>query len=254
MYDKRIPDATPETAAQARVLVVLGNRILANEGVNDGYGHVTIRNPENPQTFFMSASVSPEFVNLDDILEIGVDDAAVLTRTDKQPYGERFIHSEVFRLRPDVMAISHNHAPAAIVLSVVDVPVRPVSHMAGMFWAGVPYYDEYDTPNGTLGNTRAEGERIARRLGDKRACIMRGHGAVVVGESIAHCVMSAVALRDNCLAQAQAMLLSPGSIRAHPEDLAKAAMLKNFAANPLARGWAYWVNRARRAMPDIADL
>lgn len=245
--------ADAKTALEAKKQVVIGNRILANEGVNDGFGHVTVRNPENPQTFFMSASVSPEFVALDDILELDLS-GKVLTQTDKKPYGERFIHSEVFRLRRDVNAISHNHALPMLILSIADVPIQTVTHMGGMFFGGISYYDDYDVTNGTLGNTLEEGRRIAECLGKQRACVMRGHGTVVVGESIAHCMMSSIGLRDNCLAQIQALLLGGGKIHALSKALGSSAAQKNFAAVPLSRAWSYWAARAKKAMPDITNL
>jgi hypothetical protein len=56
------------------------------------------------------------------------------------------------------------------------------------------------------------------------------------------------------VAQAQAMMLDKGKLYYHSKAMAKAAMQKNFSANPLARGWTYWKVRAQKAMPDIADI
>src|SRR6201990_3719019 len=89
--------------------LVIANRILAREDVVDAYGHVSIRNPENPKHFFLSRSVSPELVERDDIVELGLDGQPV--RDEKRAlYLERFIHAAIYQSRPDVMSVVHAHA------------------------------------------------------------------------------------------------------------------------------------------------
>jgi len=244
--------ATAKTAQETKRLVVLGNRILACENILDSYGHVSMRNPENPTTFFQSRSLSPECVTIDDILEIDFE-GNIITKTGNSPYSERFIHSGIYRVREDVQAITHNHALPVIALSVADIPIQVVFHMGGIFYDGVPYYDAYDVSNGTLAITQDEGKRIARRLGNNRACVMRGHGAVVTGEGMSQCVLGAIYLRGNCLVQMQALSLSP-TIRPLSKEMAYRAGQLVFSKNSLQRGWDYFVARAKKTMPDIADL
>jgi HCOMODA/2-hydroxy-3-carboxy-muconic semialdehyde decarboxylase len=98
----------PRNAEEAIEQCVLGNRILANEDVVDGFGHVSVRNPENNATFFQSRSLSPEFVTKDDILEIDLD-GNVVTKTEMRPYGERIIHAAILKARADVNAVFHGH-------------------------------------------------------------------------------------------------------------------------------------------------
>jgi len=250
--DKARVATTAKTAQEAKRLVVIGNRILACEGILDSYGHVSMRNPENPTAFFQSRSLSPERVTIGDILEIDFE-GNVITQTNNSPYYERFIHSEIYRVREDVQAIVHNHALPIIALSVAEIPIQVVFHMGGIFYDGVPYYDAYDVSNGTLAITQEEGKRIARCLGKNRACVMRGHGAVVTGEGMSRCVLGAISLRDNCLVQMQALSLST-NIHPLSKELAYRAGQLALSENSLRRSWDYFVTRAQKAMPDIVDL
>jgi ribulose-5-phosphate 4-epimerase/fuculose-1-phosphate aldolase len=89
--------------------LVIANRILAREEVVDAYGHVSIRNPDNPKHFFLSRSVSPELVERDDIVELGLDGQPV--RDEKRAlYLERFIHAAIYEARPDIHSVVHAHA------------------------------------------------------------------------------------------------------------------------------------------------
>src|SRR3954462_1279271 len=97
--------------------LVIANRILANEGVVDAFGHVSIRSPDNPNRYFMSRSRAPELITADDLMEFTLDGEA----TDLQgrtPYGERMIHGAVYETRPEVNAVVHNHAYEVIPFGV----------------------------------------------------------------------------------------------------------------------------------------
>ena len=230
--------------------VVLANRILANEGVLDAFGHVSLRNPENSNTYFQSRSLSPQFVTRKDVLEIDLD-GNVVTKTDMRPYGERIIHAAVLKARPDVNAVFHGHPLQVIPFTVTNTPIRPIAHFGGMFYEGIPLYDDYDVSSGMLIATREEGERIARALGSSRALLMRGHGCVVVGDSIQSMVMAAINLRDNAQVQLWAMQLGQPKFLSYEEGR-QARKIAQESAVALGRAWEYWVARAKKAMPDIA--
>jgi 3-hydroxy-2-methylpyridine-4,5-dicarboxylate 4-decarboxylase len=237
------------TAKEAIEQVVLANRILANEGVLDAFGHVSVRHPKNPNTFLQSRSLSPELVTKDDILEIDLD-GNVLTKTDMRPYGERIIHAAVLKARPDVMAVFHGHPHSVIPFTCTGVPIRPVVHFGSMFYEGINLYDDYDVSSGMLIASPEEGERVARVLGDKRALLMRGHGCVVVGESAQRMVMGAIYLRDNAAIQFQAMQLGQPKYLSYEEG--RQANINTEAALVVERAWSYWVGRAKKAMPDLS--
>ncbi|HEX7557711.1 MAG TPA: class II aldolase/adducin family protein, partial [Usitatibacter sp.] len=105
-----MPARKPALAANPDLLMdlVAANRILAMEGVLDAYGHVSVRSERKPGHFYMSRSLAPPLVKIVDIMEHGPDSEPV--GDDRKPYLERFIHGEMYRQRPDVMAVVHSHA------------------------------------------------------------------------------------------------------------------------------------------------
>ena len=244
------PKKTPKTISEAILQVVMANRILANEGILDALGHVSLRSPVNPNSFFQARSISPFEVTADDILEIDLD-GNVLSKTSMRPYGERIIHGAILKARPDMNAVFHGHPAAVIPFSVTGVPIRPVTHVGGFLYQGVPVYDDYEPDGGMLISTKEEGERIARHLGQYRAHLLRGHGCDVVGESITHVVASAIFLRDNAAIQLQALQLDKQVTYLSPDEAKRAMEVALFNTLPLDRMWNYWVARVKKNMPDM---
>src|SRR5262249_26493463 len=120
--------------------VVAAYRILAQQGVLDGFGHVSARHHRSSDRFIMSRSLAPELVKSTDLIEFDLDGNAIDGR-GRALYAERFIHAEIYRARPDVKAVVHNHAPALIPFGVTSVPLRPMYHMASFIGNGVPVFD-----------------------------------------------------------------------------------------------------------------
>jgi len=230
-------------ADEAMEQCVLANRILACENVLDAFGHVSVRNPENPGAFFQSRSLGPELVTRADLLEIDLD-GNVLSKTDATPYGERIIHAAILKARPDVNAVFHGHPHSVIPFSSAGVAIRPVAHFAGMFYEGIPLYDDYDLSAGMLIASPEEGERLARTLGKARAVLLRDHGCCVVGENAPAMVMSAVYLRDNAALQLQTLQLGQPKYLSYEEGKQAARVMLSDIA--LKRAWTYWANRARK--------
>src|ERR1700757_3704800 len=134
------PDIRGAAMSTADVLrdLVIANRILAHEGVVDAYGHISVRHPERPDRFFLSGSRSPELVTLDDIIEYDLDCNPVDLRGRAQ-YTERPIHGAIYRKRPDVMSVVHNHAYEVIPFTVApSVKLRPLLHTAAGIGAELP--------------------------------------------------------------------------------------------------------------------
>jgi HCOMODA/2-hydroxy-3-carboxy-muconic semialdehyde decarboxylase len=227
----------------------MANRILANEGIFDYLGHVSVRNPENPGTFFISRALAPEQVTKADILEVDFE-GKVLTKTTWQPYSERIIHGAIYKVRPEVNSVVHAHPMPIITLSVLDIPVQILMHPASIFYEGVPVYDEYDFKSpkstGMLVQTKEEGDRVARKLGKSMAVLMRGHGYNVVGKNIPQAVQAAINLRDNVVVQLAAM--QHGKPKSLTYDEAKTAAA---ALSGSERAWNYWVARVKKSMPDM---
>ncbi|MCX8023478.1 MAG: class II aldolase/adducin family protein [Syntrophorhabdaceae bacterium] len=239
----------PKTAKEAIEQVVWANRILANEGILDDQGHVTVRNPENPNTFFIARGNAPETVTKDDIIEVDFE-GNIVTKTKYTTYSEWPIHGRIYKARPDVNAIVHAHPRQAIVLSVLDLPFIMLTHLSSMFYEGVPNYDGYDfeSPDSTgmLVKKKEEGDRMAKTLGKSMAMLMRGHGCVVVGKSIPHAVQASLVLRENIAIQLEAQRFGK------PKGLSREEAIKAFKAlGGPAKGWEAWVLRVKKAMPDM---
>jgi ribulose-5-phosphate 4-epimerase/fuculose-1-phosphate aldolase len=223
--------------------LVIANRILAHEGVVDGFGHVSLRHPERPDRFFMSRSRSPELVTRDDIMEFDLDCNPIDQRA-RVMYGERAIHGGIFQARPDVGSVVHNHAHEVVPYSVTRAPMRQIIHTAGGMGAHVPVWDIRDEFGDTdlLVRNLAQGRSLAKTLGDNAAVLMRGHGCSVVGKTVRDAVRIAVYLMVNARLQTESMRLGEVTFLSEGETTATADM----AASPLAsdRIWEYWTRRS----------
>ena len=117
--------------------LVLAYRILAAHGVVDAYGHVSLRTAKNPKRYLLARAMAPELVTTDDILEFDLDSNPV-----RDPrvalYLERYIHGEIFKSRPDINAVVHNHSPSVIPFGVTTVPLRPLFNTGAFIGEGVP--------------------------------------------------------------------------------------------------------------------
>jgi len=240
---------SPKTAAEAIDQLVWANRILANEGIFDFLGHISVRNPENSKTFFIAQHIAPETVTKNDILEVDFE-GNVITKSQFRPYSERIIHAGIYKARPDVNSVIHAHPIPVVTLSISEVPFRIVVHPASIFYEGVPTYDAYDFTSpgntGMLVTTKEEGDRVAKTLGKSRAMMMRGHGCNVVGKSVPDAVRAAIDLRDNVVILLGAQQF--GKVKAVSYEEAKEAA--KALSNP-ERGWNAWVARVKRTMPDM---
>jgi ribulose-5-phosphate 4-epimerase/fuculose-1-phosphate aldolase len=218
--------------------LVLANRILANEGVLDGYGHVSVRNPANRDRYFLSRSKAPGLVTAADIIEYMLDSSPAAS-TAATGYIERFIHGEIYRARPDVMAIVHCHCPDVIPFAATSVPMRPLYHMSSFVGQGVPVFDIRKTAGMTdmLVRTPELGRALAAALGRSTAALMRGHGAVIAAASLHLVVGQAYYLNLNARLQLQAMQLGGANVTyLDPEEATK-------AANDYERSWDSWKSR-----------
>jgi ribulose-5-phosphate 4-epimerase/fuculose-1-phosphate aldolase len=221
------------------------NRILAMEGVLDGMGHVSARTGEGADRFLLARSMAPQLVTVADIMDYRLDGEPVDPR-GRSSYQERFIHSEIYRARPEVHAIVHCHTPSLIPFAASDVPMRAMYHMAAFVADGVPVFDIRAAAGTTdlLVKTPALGAALARTLGAKPAVLMRGHGAVIVASSIPTAVGRSIYLDINARAQMQALALG-GQVTYVGTDEARLRMQD---PNEYSRAWDLW-RRKLEAMP-----
>jgi ribulose-5-phosphate 4-epimerase/fuculose-1-phosphate aldolase len=220
--------------------LVAANRILTMHGVLDGYGHVSVRNPRKPDCFFMARSVAPQLVTVSDILEHGPDSEPI--GDERKPYLERFIHGEMYRQRPDVMAVVHSHADSVIPFGITKNALRPVYHMASFLWSGAPVYEirKSQPQNDLLIRDPRLGTDLAKAIGQCACVLMRGHGMTVVGSSIPEAVFRSVYTQANAKLQTLACQLG-GPIEFLSDDEGKRATETNRAT--IERPWELWKAR-----------
>ena len=239
-----LPQATPPAGigVDRRVLddLVYANRILYDQGVLDGFGHVSVRNPANPDHFLLSRSLAPALVTAGDILEFDRDGAA-LDAGNRGVYLERFIHAAIYRMRPDVQAVVHSHSPSLIPFGVTGTSLRPVYHMSAFLGAGAPIFDIRNAAGMTdmLISDNRLADALARALGKNPVILLRGHGAVMAGSSIQQAVFRAVYTEMNAKLQSEALQLGKVTYLA-PEEAAKAAAAVD---GQVARAWDLWKGR-----------
>jgi len=165
--------------------LVAANRILADQGVLDAFGHVSVRHPLAQEHFLLSRSLAPDLVTAADIIEYDLDSRPIDAR-GRASYRERFIHSEIYRARRDVNAVIHCHTPSLIPFSDSTRPLRPMYHQSAFIAEGVPVFDIRLAVGMTnmLVEDAERGRALAKVLGTKPAALMRGHGAVVVADTL----------------------------------------------------------------------
>jgi HCOMODA/2-hydroxy-3-carboxy-muconic semialdehyde decarboxylase len=230
--------------------LVAANHILYRRGVVDGFGHVSVRHPDQPERFLLARSMAPSLVTDADILTFDLDGAET-TGDGRTAYLERFIHSEIYRVRPDVISVVHSHSPSVVPFSVVpSVSLRPIYHMCGFLGLHTPVFEIRDCAgDGTdmLVRDRALGAALARSLGNNAAVLMRGHGSTVVGANLRQAVYRAVYLEMNARLQGDAMRLGPVIFLSEAEAAAAAA------ANDgqIGRAWQLWRDECGQERRDF---
>ena len=223
--------------------LVVANHILVNQGVLDGFGHISVRDPANPQRFFIARSMAPALVQADDILACDLD-SNVIDERGRKTYLERFIHGEIFKLRPDVNAVIHSHSPSVIPFGVTGARLRPICHMSGFLGATTPVYDIRHfagEDSDLLVRNHALGKALAEVLGSHPVALMRGHGSVAVGSSIKQVVYRAIYTENN--ARLQAMSMPLGEVTYLSDGEARGTAVMN--DQHLDRPWQMWKRDAQ---------
>jgi ribulose-5-phosphate 4-epimerase/fuculose-1-phosphate aldolase len=233
--------------AASRALVedlVAGSRILAREGVLDGYGHISARSDKRPDHFVMSRSRAPALVTAADLMELDAD-SEPLRGDDRKGFIERYIHGEIYRTRPDVMAVVHSHSPSVIPFGVTKTRLRPVYHMGSFLWSGAPVWDirRVHENNDVLVRDRPLGKSLAAALGSCACVLMRGHGMTVVGDGIPEAVFRAIYTEMNARLQIQAQLLE-GPIEFLSDEEGRRSTATNRSTHE--RPWELWKKAALR--------
>jgi ribulose-5-phosphate 4-epimerase/fuculose-1-phosphate aldolase len=214
------------------------SRILVDQGVFDAAGHVSLRHPGHPERFLMSRSLAPQMITSDDIMEFDLDCNAIDPR-GRKGFIERYLHGEIFRARPDVMAVAHSHSPSVIAFGLSGTPMQAMYHNAAFLAAGVPVFDireKFGTTDIVI-STAAKGAALAQILADKPVALLRAHGMVAVGASLPVAVFRAIFTVISANIQHQAIALG-GPLAALDAEEGRIADVVN--VQTVGRSWDLW--------------
>ena len=232
--------------ASAREDLAAASRILVDQGVFDAAGHVSMRHPQDPSHYLMSRSLAPQLVTADDIMEFTLESKPV-GGDARRPFIERFIHGEIYRARPDVMAVAHGHSASVVPFGLVGVPMLATYHNAAFIAQGVPVFDIRSTFGKTdiVIDTADKGAAMAQVLGDKSVVLLRAHGFVAVAPSLPSAVFRAIFTEVNARVQLQATALGAGketgAFACMDEEEGRKADAVNLAT--VGRSWELWKKR-----------
>lgn len=216
------------------------SRILAERGVVDGFGHVSMRHPDEPERFLMSRAIAPALVTPDDILEYDLDSVPCNAGARKS-FLERFIHGEIYKARPDLNSVVHSHSPSVIPFGLAGVEIQAMFHNAAFLAAGVPVFDISEKFGATdmLVCDCAKGVALAAALADKDIALMRAHGSVACGPTLQTAVFRAVYTEVNARIQHWTVALAAGApVAALNREEGRLADVPNQMAG--MRAWDLW--------------
>lgn len=243
---------TPKSAGPVAVEILAdlaaASRILAARGVVDGFGHVSMRHPDAPDRFLMSRSIAPALVVPDDIIEYDLD-SVPCNANGRGNFLERFIHGEIYRMRPDINSVVHSHSPSVIPFGLVKTEMKAMFHNAAFLAAGVPVFDIADNFGDTdmLVCDCAKGAALATALEGKDVALMRAHGSVACGPTLQTAVFRAVYTEVNARIQHYAQALSPdGDLAVLNKVEGTLADVPNQTAG--MRAWQLWRAEVRDAV------
>lgn len=226
--------------------LALANRILANEGVVDGFGHISVRHPTEPGQYLLSCSRSPALVTADDIMTFALD-GTVIGADKRKPYLERFIHGALYEARDDIVSVVHNHAYEVLPFAITGSTMKPAIHVAAAIGENVPVWDIRDRFGNTdlLVTCMEHGRDLAATLGGGSTALMRGHGAVIAGGSIEQAVMTAIYLKVN----AQILLAAGplGDIEFLNDEEVRLCTKLHTKPAVVERIWDYFAQRAGKS-------
>jgi len=197
-------------------------RIIYHEGLSDAFAHLSARSNDGNEMLFMPRK-SPALVQKDELFFVDFD----------KPMPQSSLHQAIYKARADAKAVFHFHSPAVVLLSVIGQTIRPMHNYSAIFYQGVPLY----TGTGQVESPVRAGE-MARLLGDAKALMLRGHGAVVVGQSIREVCMLGLFLEESARLQAEAMRL--GTPMFIDRDEAEKIAKRTFKPASVERAWDHF--------------
>jgi ribulose-5-phosphate 4-epimerase/fuculose-1-phosphate aldolase len=239
----------PDALAELREELAVANRVLANEGVLDAFGHISVRHPEKPDRYLISRYGAAELVTPDHILELTLDSKPVAPTTARL-FSELVIHGCIYQARPDVHSICHHHAVSVLPFCISGVELVPVMHLGAALGPKVPFWDSRDEfgDTGLVVTRPEEGRSLAKALGEYWMVLLRRHGATLAARSLRECVFRSIYTCRNAELQARAMAMgSLGTLGTLSVGEAELCRGHSLTPRTLGRAWEYWTHRLQKA-------
>lgn len=227
--------------------LVDANRILYDQKIVDAFGHVSARHPTRADRFFLSRNLAPGQVTAADIVEYDVATGEAVAPNPPRLYLERYIHSEIYKARPDVNGVVHNHSPAVLPFGLAKgAKLKPACHMCGFLGDGPPVFEIRDTAGSAtdlLITNRELGAALAASLGQEKAVLMRGHGCTVVADNLRLAVYRAVYTEVNAKLLLQSLQLGELTYLSREEADTACRNIEGQVDRP----WNLWKKQAHAA-------
>ena len=224
-----------------RQQLMVAGKVLVDQGQDDfTRGHISLRLPDNPDLFFMKAhSIGLDEITLGNILTIDLE-GNVVAGTARR-HSEVYIHSEIFKARPDVNCVIHTHPTYSIALSATGRGLKCYSQPGALFHQALGTYDDTIA----LIRSHAMGAGVARALGDGRGVLLKNHGVVLTGATIAEAVIATIMLENGAMVQ---LLVEAAGDPAPEFSRADIEKLKSEISQPeqFTINYDYLVRRVRR--------
>src|SRR5215472_251865 len=235
----------PDALADLRQELAIANRVLANEGVLDAFGHISVRHPQKPDRYLISRYGAAELVTPGHILEMTLDSKPVAPTTARL-FSELVIHGCIYQARPDVHSVCHHHAVSVLPFCISGVELVPVMHLGAALGPKVPFWDSRDEfgDTGLVVTRPEEGRSLARALGDYWMILLRRHGATLAGRSLRECVFRSIYTCRN--AELQSRALGLGHLTTLSPGEAELCGSHSLTPRTLGRAWEYWTSRLRK--------
>lgn len=253
-FTQQSSDRAPEGQSADPALIadlVTANHILFDQGVLDAFGHVSVRHDRHADRFLLARNMAPGRVQAQDIVEFDLD-GHPFDANGRGIYLERFIHGEIYKARPDVMAVVHSHSPAVVPFSVSrSTPLRATCHMAGFIGLTTPVFEIRDyagEANSLLITDGDLGRNLAEVLGQRSLVLMRGHGSTVVADGLRRVVYRAVYTEVNARIQSAAMQLGEVEFLSEGEIAETVRVIET----QVTRAWDLWKLKARATATALA--
>lgn len=222
--------------AEMKARIALATRMLASEGIVGSSGHVSMRIPGTDKVLVGPADVSRDVITTDDVVTVDLN-SKQLEGKRRQP-DETEIHTGIYRARPDVMSVVHTHPTYSVAFSITKKPILPV-HMHGAIFAdGVPVFDSVGHVN-----TKELGDGLAHALGNRRAVLLKMHGAAIVGGSLEEAFVAAIQLEENAQQQLLAETSGTGKVEPMtPDDVAR-CIKQSWKPSSIQKRWQYYLDK-----------